>query len=101
MPDDQKRAWQSYISDPERAEENADRILSGLRFQPGKRGERDREEVRSFLVQVFRSGDIAGIERRYYPSNEQPEEQEQAVDAFALSRLSTLNAWYRLFDPGH
>ena len=37
----------------------------------------------------------------YYTSNETPEEPIQQVDGFRLSRWPTINAWYRLFDPGH
>jgi formylglycine-generating enzyme required for sulfatase activity len=37
-----------------------------------------------------------------YPMDETPAGQhEQQIESFAMSRMPTLNSWYRLFDPGH
>lgn len=50
---------------------------------------------------LIRGGMEAVAQHRFFRSNEIPQERDQVVAAYELSRYSVINAWFELFAPGH
>jgi formylglycine-generating enzyme required for sulfatase activity len=101
MTPDLRGWWEQFLNRPGDPRERAEAVASQLVFPAGPRGDQAREEFKRRMVDVLRDRDLAAVEQWYYPPDETPEEPVQQVDAFLLSRFPTLNAWYRLFAPGH
>jgi serine/threonine protein kinase/formylglycine-generating enzyme required for sulfatase activity len=101
MTPDLRPFWEELLNKPGAPQKRAEEVASLLAFAPGRRGDQAREEFKRWMTDVLRNRDLAAVEQRCYPPDETPEEPVQQVNAFLLSRLPTLNGWYRLFDPGH
>jgi formylglycine-generating enzyme required for sulfatase activity len=93
--------WKEYVKEEGDPEERARQHIADWNFAPGKRGEEDRQRELEWWTNVFRDKDLKGIEERLYRHDETPANAEQKVDGFRLNRCPALNAWYRLFAPGH
>jgi formylglycine-generating enzyme required for sulfatase activity len=102
MPDDQLRDWGDWLrrghNDPEQHVKDR---LSQYVWPDDKQGAALREKRKKWLLEVHRDGDLDRIARELYPSDETPEQRRQSVEAFRLSHSPTINAWYRLYEPGH
>ena len=96
-----RQRWKKYLEEEGDPEERARQHISDWSFTPGKRGDQDRDYWINWFTEVFRDKDLDRIESQQFPKNETSLEPIQTVDAFRLSRSPTLNAWYRLFAPGH
>ena len=96
-----RQRWKEYLEKEGDPEERARQHISDWSFTPGKRGEQEREYWLNWYTEVFRDKDLDRIESQRFPKDETPLESIQKIDAFRLSRFPTLNAWYRLFSPGH
>jgi len=101
MPEDLRRRWKQYLERKGDPTERAAAHIASWTFSPGKQGQEWRKDELEWWTEVFRKKDLEAVVRRYYKLNETPAEPTQNVDGFRLSRWPTINAWYRLFDPGH
>ncbi len=101
MPEEERQAWREYLQRDGDPEERAEAQIASWNFSPGKQGQEWRNEVLAWWTGVFRDKDLDAIESTYYVADETPEEPMHQVDRFCLNRRPTINAWYRLFDPGH
>jgi formylglycine-generating enzyme required for sulfatase activity len=101
MPDDVRRNWTKFLEREGDPIKLAEQHLSQYVFSPGKQGQDWRNWELQWWTNVFRDRDLEAIARRLYGSDETPEEPVQRVRGFRLNRWPTINAWYRLFDPGH
>ena len=75
--------------------------MSGVLYSPSESDQDALKEEIDWWTDVFRDQDVDAIENRGYRRDETPEEREHTIDGFLLSRCPAINAWYRLFDPGH
>jgi formylglycine-generating enzyme required for sulfatase activity len=101
MPEDLKRSWKVYLDQGGDPEQRAEQHLARWTYAPTKQGQRQRDRDKQFWTGVFRNRDVELLARCFFISDATPMEPMQKVDAFLLSRWPTINAWYRLFDPGH
>jgi len=101
MPEDLRQRWKEYVERDGDPEERAAAHITNWSFSPGKQGQEWRDWEFRWWTDVFRDKDMDAVVRRYFRSNETPEEPIQALDGFCFNRWPTINAWYRLFDPGH
>ncbi len=101
MPPSLRRRWQSYVERKGDPEELAEQELSHIAFAPSKAGQDQKQAMLQWWTEVFRDRDIRKLEDRLNPGNQTPVKRVHHVDGFALNRWPTINAWYRLFDPGH
>jgi formylglycine-generating enzyme required for sulfatase activity len=101
MPEDLRRQWKEYLEQEGDPAELAEARVSLSSYSPGKAGQQARQEDVDWWTKLFRDRDVDAVSRWLYPSNETPRERAQVVAPFQLNRWPTVNAWYRLFDPGH
>ena len=102
MPEDALEFWTKWLAEgQDDHERHVHALLDRITFAPGKAGERQRDAAYQFWLETHRNGDLEAIKSRFYAKDETPEVSLHQVDAFGLSHSPTLNAWYRLYDPGH
>ena len=102
MPEDLRKAWKEYLERDGDPEERAAAHIASWTFSPGKQGQEWRnEELR--VVDATCSAtrtwkrSPGGCTRRTRPRRN----RFSRLTGFRFSRSPTINAWYRLFDPGH
>lgn len=101
MDEELRAQWKAYLEQDGEPAERARQQIANWSFTPGKRGEKDRREWLEWWTEVFRDRDLKRLQERYSRHDESPAEAIQKIDTFCLCRYPTLNAWYRLFVPGH
>lgn len=101
MPEELRRQWKAYLEQEGDPAQRAQQHLASLSFAPGRAGQEFKAFEICWWTDVFRDKDVERIASRLYVSDETPVKRIQEIDGFALNRWSTINAWYRLFDPGH
>jgi len=101
MPADLRRTWKKYLEREGDPAELAEQHLSQISYPPGKAGQQARKQAIDRWTRFFQDRDLEAILQLYYPANETPVVRTQEIGAFRLNRWPTVNAWYRIFDPGH
>jgi len=96
-----RQRWKAYLERDGDPEERARQHIAEWSFTPGKRGDQERKHWLEWYTELFRDKDLQRLEDSRFPHDETPAEPLQAVAAFRLCRSPVLNAWYRLFSPGH
>jgi formylglycine-generating enzyme required for sulfatase activity len=101
MPADLRRQWKAYLEQEGDPAELAEEHVSRGSYSPGKAGQQARQDDIEWWTTLFEEHDLDALSQWLYPSDETPVKSTQKVNGFAFNRWPTINAWYRLFDPGH
>ena len=101
IPGHLKRQWKELLDRGGDPEQRAEVFMRGWSYPPTAQGQRLKKSDKQIWSGVFRDRNIDLVAPILYRTDETPREPIQQVDSFLLNRWPTLNAWYRLFDPGH
>jgi formylglycine-generating enzyme required for sulfatase activity len=102
IPEKTREQWKEFLGGEGDPEERAREFMDSWHFLPdGNRWRKDVLESIQRWSGAFRDRDLEDIAQRLFPANETPAQPKRAVGAFLLARWPTVNAWYRLFSPGH
>ena len=96
------RAWyQAVFAQDGEPEEIIARNFNLDGWPRNKPGQQRLRNFLEFMAGCIRDNDLDRYENRSYRADETPAEVAQTVGDFGCAEVPLLNAWWRVFDPGH